>query len=133
MTEHSLQTSIFEWAAHRKDLPELSLMYAIPNGGLRHKAVAAKLKREGVKPGVPDICLPLPCRGRFHGLYLELKTPKGKLSDEQRDWLAALSSRGYKTVIGTTFEAITQGLEEYVIESRGWGATEPRKNQYNEG
>ena len=31
----------------------------------------------GVKKGVPDLCLPV-ARGRYHGLYIELKTPTGR-------------------------------------------------------
>src|SRR5690348_18167176 len=46
----------------------LRLLYAVPNGGDRNKIVAAKMKREGVKPGVPDYCLP-GARSGFHGLY----------------------------------------------------------------
>ena len=33
--------------------------YAIPNGGKRNYLEAAKFKREGVQPGVPDLCIPI--------------------------------------------------------------------------
>ena len=58
-SEHVEQVRLFAWAKYAcSTLPKLSLLYAIPNGGARHKAVAAKLRAEGVKPGVPDIsCL----------------------------------------------------------------------------
>lgn len=121
MTEHDLQCAVIEWCrVMRHTYPELDLLFAIPNGGHRHKATAAKLKAEGVKPGVPDLFLPLPGRRRSHGLFLELKTPKGKISFPQADWLEKLSRNGYMTVIGTELDAITDGVERYVLESRGW-------------
>ncbi len=63
-TEHVEQVSLMRWAAlTKRRRPELALLYAIPNGGDRHKAVAAKLSAEGVKSGVPDLCLPVPRLG----------------------------------------------------------------------
>ena len=56
MTE---QVALFGWAEYNEAYyPELRLLYAIPNGGHRHKAMSAELKAEGVKPGVPNLCLP---------------------------------------------------------------------------
>jgi hypothetical protein len=65
--------------------PALRMLHAIPNGGHRHKATAARLKAAGVKAGVPDICLPV-ARGDWHGLYIELKVGKNKLTEAQRRW-----------------------------------------------
>ena len=63
--------------------------FAVPNGGLRHIRVAAKLKAEGVRPGVPDLCFILP-GGRFAGL--ELKSSKGRLSEEQKAFRDAITA-----------------------------------------
>jgi hypothetical protein len=64
------------------------MLFAIPNGGARHKAIAGKLRAEGVRAGVPDICLPVP-RGEYHGLFIELKRPKGgHVSEEQEAWIS---------------------------------------------
>jgi hypothetical protein len=52
--------------------PALKNAFAIPNGGQRHKAVAAKLKAEGVSPGYPDIALDWPSRD-YHGFVLSSK------------------------------------------------------------
>jgi len=90
-TEHWEQVQLFSWA---ENLPELELMHAIPNGGKRDIRVALKLKEEGVKAGVPDICLPVPRSGK-HGLYIELKRRKyGRVSADQLKWLEALSHQG---------------------------------------
>lgn len=76
--EHSHQTAVFMWAAIAgMNCPELRLMFAIPNGGERNPIVAARLKAEGVKSGVPDVMLPVP-RRNFAGLFIEMKKLKGK-------------------------------------------------------
>lgn len=69
--------------------------FAVPNGGSRVLAEAVKLKRCGVKPGVPDLVVPIPS-GSYHGLFLELKRVKGsKVSDAQILWLDFLRRKGY--------------------------------------
>ena len=95
-SEHQEQCALFEWAAWMANtMPELHLMHAIPNGGKRDIRTAAKLKAEGVKPGVPDIFLPVP-RGGKHGLYIELKRRKGgTVSAAQEAWIRALTEQGY--------------------------------------
>ena len=55
-------------------------VFHIPNGGYRNAREAANLKRQGVKAGVPDLCIPV-AKGGYHGLYIEMKTKKGKLSE----------------------------------------------------
>jgi len=78
--------------------PEAGLLFAIPNGGHRHISVAAKLKAEGVRAGVPDLCLPV-ARGGYFGLYLEMKSEDGRVRTEQAGWLTALREQGYKTEV----------------------------------
>ena len=75
--EDAEQRIIFQWAAMETAArPELGLLYAIPNGGKRAIKTAIALKAQGVKSGVPDMCLPV-ARGAYHGLYIELKRQKG--------------------------------------------------------
>ena len=112
--EHQEQSALFSWleiAAGRHHV--LRLAFAVPNGGHRHIAVAAKLKKEGVKAGVPDVFLPVP-RGKFHGLFLELTAGKNKATLEQRAWLEALSELGYLAVCVTGWEAARKEIENYL-------------------
>lgn len=113
MSEHQEQVAVFIWAElHQTTRPELALLHAIPNGGHRHKAVAIRLKAEGVKSGVPDIVWPLP-RGRFHGLYLEMKYGKNKPSQNQKWWLGQLEKQGYSTTVCWGFEEAIDAIETY--------------------
>lgn len=81
--------------AHR--YPELSLLYHVPNEGKRSKITGSILKSQGLKAGVPDLCLPV-ARGVYHGLYIELKYGKNKLSDNQKQWLTLLGDQRYFAV-----------------------------------
>lgn len=115
-TEHAHQTALFCWAAlpsTRQSYPELSLMFAIPNGGERNKVVAAKLKVEGVKAGVLDIFLPV-ARGNFHGLFIEMKVKPNKPTHEQKEFQAGVESQGYATLVCYSWSEAVAGLERYL-------------------
>lgn len=71
------------------------IVFAVPNGGYRRPAEAARLKDEGVLAGVPDLMIPEP-RSIFHGLFLEMKrTTGGRCSEDQVKLIRALRRRGY--------------------------------------
>lgn len=113
-TEHQEQAALFRVAGlHEKKWPELAQMFAVPNGGQRHIAVAAKLKAEGVKAGVPDIFLPAP-RGAAHGLFIELKAKGGRVSDAQRAMLAALARQGYACLVCYGWEEAWREIQAYL-------------------
>ncbi len=113
-SEHAEQAALFRWAEFaRARLPELALLYAVPNGGHRHKATAARLKAEGVKRGVPDLCLPV-ARGGAHGLYIELKTERGKTTPEQLGWIRALRRQGYAAEVCHGWESARSMIEHYL-------------------
>jgi len=95
-TEHAEQAQLLAWAqdAQQKH-PDLRLLFAIPNGEHRHWTVARRLKAEGVRPGVPDLMLPVK-RSGFSGLFVELKRRSGgRVSEEQAWWHAVLLGQGF--------------------------------------
>ena len=114
-TESQEQSALFEWAQLlERRTPELRLLFAIPNGGLRNKVVAAKLKAEGVKSGVPDVCLPV-ARNEHNGLFIEMKRRKdGKVSLEQAEWIRLLIEQGYKVMVCRGFDEAKKTIEEYL-------------------
>src|SRR5690606_40216997 len=85
------------------DWPELRWLFAVPNGGWRAKRTAAAMKAEGAQAGVPDYLLPL-ARGGYAGLAIELKTATGRVSPEQRAWLAHLAAQGWQAVVARGWE-----------------------------
>lgn len=113
-TEHAHQVALFIWSSQvREALPELKWMYAIPNGGERNVAVAGRLKAEGVKSGVSDVCLPI-ARGGYHGLYIEMKKPGGKESEQQKEFGVFLWTQGYKYVMCDHWEKARNCILEYM-------------------
>ena len=116
-TESEEQQALFEWAAwNASKYPGLNLMFHIPNGGGRSKAEAGRFKAEGVKSGIPDICLPV-ARGRWHGLYIEMKRIGGKLTAEQCTILDQLNQQGYFAVVCYGFDMARAAIEKYYIEA----------------
>lgn len=108
------QAALFQWAfTVQHTFPELRLMYHIPNGGKRNRFEAANLKRQGVKAGVPDICLPV-ARGGFHGLYIELKAGKNKTTDKQNEWLSDLMAQGYSAHVCVGWENAKDTITKYL-------------------
>lgn len=90
MSEAAEQVAVIEYCDWRR-IP----VFHIPNGGSRHPREAANLKRQGVRPGVPDLCVPV-ARGGYHSLYIEMKAEEGgRVSDAQRDWIALLTAEGH--------------------------------------
>lgn len=88
-------------------LPE-KLLFAVPNGGSRHKIEAANMKRQGVRRGVADVILLIPKKG-FASLCLEFKTKTGKQSDEQKEFQRQAELCKSKYVI---VRSVMQAIEE---------------------
>ena len=98
-SESQEQKKLFEWAGLMQGTyPELSLLYASANGGKRDIVTAVKLKAEGVRAGVPDICLPA-ARASYHGLYIELKVGNNKPTEMQKWWIARLREQGFAVAL----------------------------------
>lgn len=111
-TEHAEQVAFIHWADayfNNRDC----FVFAIPNGGLRNKMVAIKMKAEGVRAGVPDLFLPLP-KGKYHGLFIEMKRLKGGgLTDPQKEKIPLLESCGFKVAVCRGWEAAREAVLEY--------------------
>lgn len=99
-TESNEQQTLFAWArAMSGRYPELAMLYHIPNEGKRSVRTGARLKAEGLRAGVPDICLPVPRNGH-HGLYIELKRRRNsRVTQEQMQWIGDLTAQGYVAAV----------------------------------
>lgn len=117
--ERDEQEVLFDWADYAVCThPELALMYHIPNEGRRSRHAGYKMQLQGMRKGVPDICLPVP-KGGYGALYIELKRKKGsKTSEEQRAWIDALNRAGNRAVVCKGFEEARDTIIEYLNEGR---------------
>ena len=116
MTEAQHQANVIKWSQQpeiRSKWPELALFHHIPNGGRRDPVEARHLKQCGVKSGVPDLCLPVPS-GKYHGMYLEMKTETGRATLAQKHWLERLRALGYFTIVCHGWQAAVDALEWYL-------------------
>ncbi len=120
-SESNEQISLFEWCEYNLGkYPELKLLFHVPNGGYRSTTTAGRMKAEGVKPGVPDLCLPVARQG-YHGLFIEMKAGRNKPTAYQMQWLENLSNQGYLAVVCHGWEEATKILTDYLDEvPRTW-------------
>ncbi len=116
-SESEEQQALKDWVdAHIYKYPELEAFYHIPNEGKRSKAEGAKLKREGLKEGVSDNCLPVK-KGEYGSLYIELKKRQGGVvSKAQSDWIDLMREVGNAAFVCFGWEEARDRLVEYLEE-----------------
>lgn len=126
-TEHGHQAALFCYAA-ASGIPELKWLFAVPNGFYGSAAQKGKMKAEGLKSGVSDICLPCSMSwmnddGQSHfycGLFIELKTDdkrnhkNGGLSGEQVEFSQFVIGQGYKFVIAYSWLEAREMILQYL-------------------
>ena len=102
-TEDQEQMLFVQW--FRRTYPDVRI-FAIPNGGHRHIAVAAKMKATGQVRGVPDLYIP------EWAMWIEMKRQKGgSVSIEQKDWHQYLISIGHTVIVAKGFEDAVSKLQ----------------------
>ena len=107
--EDDLQKACVSWFRYQY---RRRLIFAVPNGGKRNAREAARMKDQGVTAGVPDLCIPEPVNG-YHGLWVELKVGKNKLTENQSDMIRDLQQRGYATVVCYSLEDFQANVRFY--------------------
>lgn len=94
--EHAEQRKLIIWASWEiRNIPELALLFSIPNAGKRSAQEANWMIAEGLKAGVPDLFLAVMRHGKS-GLFIEMKSSTGKLSENQIKWRDRLINQGYE-------------------------------------
>lgn len=109
-----------EWSEHEVQRRGVQLLrearvkfFAVPNGGLRSKATAAKLWAEGVQAGVPDLIIIDPTSTGKVGAALELKRRVGGAVSAQQDaWLQAFRDRGWEARVVKGYAELRDTLVE---------------------
>ena len=110
--EHRMQKACVWW--FRLQYPHLAgLLFAIPNGGARDAVTGRMLKEEGVLAGVADLFLSVPSKGK-HGLYIEMKTQKGVVSDRQKAFADDVMGMDYEWVVCRSSDEFRRVVKEYL-------------------
>ncbi len=130
--EDGLQKAVLCWSAlaeNRARFPALKWLFHVNNGDRASGRVGlirgGRAKAMGVKKGVPDLWLPVPAAPRmqgntfrvgeyYHGLIIEMKTPTGIVSDEQKEWLDHLNGMGYYAKVCWSWEEARDLLVWYL-------------------
>ena len=91
------------------------VIFAVPNGGLRSKSEAARLKWQGVLAGVLDLVLVLP---DARVAFWETKTPAGRISAAQHAFIDQLDRRGHSWALVRSIDDARRELAALGIETR---------------
>ena len=110
-SEDHEQMMFVQW--FRRNYPGV-LIFAIPNGGARHPAVAMKLKATGVLKGIPDLFVPA------WSLWIEMKRQDGgRVSPEQKEVMAYLEGIGHRAIVAKGAEDAKRQVLEYLSTVHG--------------
>jgi len=112
-SEHQIQCRLMDYLAYAAR-PEV-YYFAIPNQGNRHIYNASKMKSEGVRSGVADLCFMLP--GGKVG-WMEMKKPGGYLSDTQKQFRDRCALLGHHW-------ALAKSVNEALEYLTSWDALKP--------
>lgn len=115
--EHSEQAKVV--ARVRAFYPGV-IIAAIPNGAARSASERLNLYGEGLLSGMPDLCVLRPSCG-FHGLFIEMKTLEGRMSEAQRDIQRRLIKEGYVAVTCRGADDAWATIQEYLDGDRKVG------------
>ena len=121
-TESQIQAAFITWTRHAEArFPALKLAFSVPNGAwTKNYAMAAKLKREGMRPGVPDWMLPVVTwrhKGlnvKWHGLAIEFKRPGAKATGQQAAYHILLRDQGWQVEVCNDWQVARQIAEKYL-------------------
>ena len=104
--EHKLQVKLLGVIELEKTHPDI-YAFAIPNAGRRSLRTGAKMKAEGLRSGVGDLCIMLP---EAKTAWLELKARKGVQSTSQKGFGARCARLGHPYAVAYTMEEAVTAL-----------------------
>jgi len=102
-------------------------IFAIPNGEQRSKTTGAKLKAEGVSPGIPDLYVPA------WRLWIEMKRIKGgSVSAKQKEWHEYLRSIGDTVIVGYGSDHALEMIAQFCSPAGGGASNTRRQSTISE-
>lgn len=112
--ETAIHIAIVHWI---KTVSPSTVFWHTPNGGLRSKREAAKLRAMGTLPGVPDLTLiceaPGPCLA-----FLEIKAPGAYLTDAQTSFMMHLDVLGVPNATVRSIDDVREFFRANLIRTR---------------
>jgi len=112
--EHFEQVAVVNYIKYQYP----NVLFTASSGGMRTNWHQAKMnKAAGYSAGCPDILI-FESRKGLHGLMIELKTKTGRLSPEQKNWLAELEKRGYKSAVAYGSDNAIAIIDIYLREGK---------------
>lgn len=106
------QCKLFDWIRTKPELERAA--FHIANERQCSVQRGRILKRMGVRPGVSDIFIGI-ARGKYHGLFIELKYGSNKPTALQERFMLDMSAQGYYCVWVQGFEAAKMVIENYLL------------------
>lgn len=121
-SEYAEQCAVVQWwsiACKRYGVPEFSLFAVVNANALASKAdnrfaLFAKLKREGLRSGIPDLVLAVP-RTIAPGLYIEMKVKGNTTSDSQDEVITYLRKVGYIVEVCYGATEAMEAIRRYLV------------------
>lgn len=117
--EAVLQASVADYLDRVLD-PAKVFWSATLNGIVVYAGMRARLKKQGLRPGVPDIVL-IPLSGPFRGqtCWIELKADAGRLTKEQAVVMEALRSTPHlRGAVCRTLPQVEDALINFGLDLR---------------
>lgn len=88
-------------------------LIAIEGGGSRHYLEAINIKKCGLRAGTPDYFFMFPI-GEYHGLWIEFKAGKNKLTVAQQQFFETAQNIGYKCVVVWEWRKAVDVINKYL-------------------
>ena len=114
-TESAHQSQVIEWsrwAYKTGKYPMLNMLHCSLNGVKLSATQARIAKAQGMLSGVPDLFLPVP-RGKYHGLYIEMKHGTNTLTDNQKRFLQNAANVGFAVSVCYSAQEAIKRIEDY--------------------
>ncbi len=112
LSESQIQKQCVAWFRERyADIERM--FFAVGNGGKRNVWTAKIMKDEGVRAGVADLILLIPLQG-YAALCIEMKTPVGTQSAEQKAFEKECKKYKVKYVVCRSLEDFQREVKEYI-------------------
>ncbi len=109
--ESGIQQACVKW--FRLEFPQYIIL-SIPNGGSRNAIEAANLKKEGALAGASDLMIIAERRV----LFVEMKRPKGRQQQSQKDFQRRVEMLGHRYVLAYSLDDFVQKVKEWLGTKR---------------